>query len=1110
MTLRRAFTFICILSLILFKQTLAQPARHPIVYYKPADYKGGLHNYAFVQGKRGLIYVGNEEMVLEYDGLNWKNIPIKSGVNVYSLGVDTLNRVFVGGNNEFGYLSPDNSGKLKYNSLSVNLPAGSDGFGDILKIHTFSKGVFFVSPSKVFYWNGNNFKVHTPPNFIRQTFFINNRLYAFIETIGLTIFDSGKFISLPFGDELLKQGFVGMIKYRKDQFLVLTKEKGFSLYNTPVSAISISKIEASSKPDKNLFDINNDFDFKLKDYEPYGIELLDNDRFAVYTHLGGIFVFDKTFKLKTILNKSKGLKFNRVRSIFADRENFLWVGFENGMNRIDYKSPYSIYNESSGIEGSALCVKRFKDKLYVGTTNGIFIERIFKGQLESEVEQKVFIPFNNISSSVNKFMVIDDVLYCISSDGLYRIDNSSYRAELIVSGDFNQYLILHETNEIMLSGPKGVFLYDLEKVKGAINFKFRYQFPNLPTDITNWQQVDHLSNDETKVIYASTFRNGLAKIVFNNKDGQADIYWLNQYNDKDLEQTYLIGIKNKFYVGSGQGVLEIDPNFILRETKDFGEELTPKAHRKILKLFKMQDGDLWVQSLKDDKYELGICNFNGVNYADYDKGVFKGVDLGAVNDIFDDKQSEKIWFAGFEGLESFHEDIFDNFDIPPRVLIRSVYANYDSLIFGGNHSNKLGFISTKQDPTHVLTLSSDYNALTFIFCAVNAHNEENIYYSYMLDGLNSNWSPWTNNTKIDFSNLNKGKYVFKVKARSASGKESKIDTYTFYVLAPWYLTTWAFIAYLLFIAGIVFTIFRISLNRVNTARIRLEKLVKERTFEVLIKNKELEEQRNEIEQKNKDLTDSINYAQRIQQAILPEIDEINKAFPNNFVLFLPRDIVSGDFYFFNHIEKEINGVTKRYGIFAAADCTGHGVSGAMMSMMGSTILNEIVALSKVHLPNDILTLLNERLQNDLKQGKTDSLSRDGMDIALCTVDMETMEMWFSGAMRPCYILRNKELIELKGNKFPIGGMMIEEHRGYLADHFQLIPGDQIYLSSDGYVSQFGGEKSKKFTTKRFKDVLMAIQHLNMTEQKLELLLELEDWMGEVPQVDDILVIGVKF
>lgn len=1109
MTLSRAFVFICIFSMALAMHAIAQPARYPIVYFKPADYKGGLHNYAFVQGKRGLIYVGNEEMVLEYDGLNWRNIPVKSGVNVYSLAVDTLNRIFVGGNNEFGYIVPNSQGKLEYNSLSNSLPTGTSGFGDIITIHPSTNGVFFVSPKKIFYWNGAKFQLHTPQGFIRQTFYYNNHLFAFIEGIGLTLFESGKFIPLPHGEEFAKQGFVGMIKFRRDQYLVLTKESGFYLYNNPTRFFSLKQTDNISSNEK-IFTVKTDFDIYLKQYDPYGIELLDNDRFAVYTHLGGVFIFDKEFKLKSILNKSKGLKFNRVRNIFSDRENFLWVGLENGINRIDYKSQYSIYSENSGIEGSALCVRRFKDKLYIGTTNGIFIEKIFKSKLESELEQKVFIGFQNISSSVNKFMALDDVLYAITSDGLYRINDQTLHAELIVPGDFNQYLILHETNEIMLSGSKGVYLYALEKISKQIKFIFKYQFPNLPTDITNWQQVDHLSNEETKVIYASTFRNGLAKIVFNNKDGQADVYWLNQYNNRDLEQTYLIGIKNKFYVGTGHGILEIDPNFALRETKDFGDELTPKARRKILRLFKMQDGDLWVQSLKDDKYELGICNFNGVNYADYDEGVFRGVDLGAINDIFDDKINEKIWFAGFEGLESFHEDIFDNAELEPRVLIRSVYANYDSLIFGGTHRNKLGFQSNKQDPSNITTLTSDYNAVTFYFCAANTHNEENVSYSYFLEGSSSNWSPWSSNTKIDFTNLSKGKYVFKVKARSASGKEGKTDIYTFNVLAPWYLTTWAFISYIIIIAGIIFIIFKISLSRINAARLRLEKLVKERTYEVLIKNKELESQRNEIEQKNKDLTDSINYAQRIQQAILPEFHEINKAFPDNFVLFMPRDIVSGDFYFFNQIEKEINGEIKHYSIFAAADCTGHGVSGAMMSMMGSTILNEIVSLSKIHQPDEILLQLNDRLQNDLKQGKSDSLSRDGMDIALCTVDMDSMEMWFGGAMRPCYIIRNKELIELKGNKFPIGGMMLDEQRNYCADYFKLEKGDQVYLSSDGYVSQFGGEKSKKFTTKRFKDVLQAIQHLSMTEQKLELILELEDWMGEVAQVDDILVIGVKF
>jgi serine phosphatase RsbU (regulator of sigma subunit) len=224
---------------------------------------------------------------------------------------------------------------------------------------------------------------------------------------------------------------------------------------------------------------------------------------------------------------------------------------------------------------------------------------------------------------------------------------------------------------------------------------------------------------------------------------------------------------------------------------------------------------------------------------------------------------------------------------------------------------------------------------------------------------------------------------------------------------------------------------------------------------------------------------------------------------------MPRDIVSGDFYFFCEITKEINGVTKRLAVVAAADCTGHGVSGAMMSMMGATLLNEIVALKQIYKPGKILTLLNQRLQNDLKQGKTDALSRDGMDIALCTLDLDTREMWFSGALRPCYIIRKKELIEFKGNKFPIGGMLIDEEKNYQEDYIQLQPDDRIYLSSDGYVSQFGGPKGKKFATKRFKDVLLAIQQHNLTEQKLELILELQDWMGDIPQVDDILVIGLK-
>ncbi|MCC7051286.1 MAG: SpoIIE family protein phosphatase [Bacteroidia bacterium] len=1098
---------VCVL-LITANYLLAQPLRNPVSYFKPIDYKGGLHNYTFVQDRRGIIYVGNEEMVLEYDGVRWKSIPIKpgKGVNVYALATDTLNRIFVGGNKEFGFLKPNEVGKLEYQSLYDSLPPGKEGFGSIIKIHTTASGVFFVAPTKVFYWNGRNFSFYTPQGLIKETFFIENKLFAYIEDIGLTIFDSGKFIPLPYGEELAKQGFVGMIKYRKrDQYLAYTRNKGFVLLNSLTTTINLSADEHADK----FISIKTPYDQILLNNDPIGMTMLDNDRFAVYTHLGGIFIFDKDFNLKSVLNRSKGLKFNRVKTIFADRENFLWVGLENGINRVDYKSQYSVYNESSGIEGSVMCVTRHNGQLCVGTTNGAFIECKFTSALEAETENKVFLNFENFSSLVHKFMRIDNDLYAVASDGIFKL-NEDRSVTKILNGTFNNFLLVEETKDLFLSGDKGIFIYEYQKTPTGLIFTLKNQFNHLPNDITNWLRVDGLSNENYTVIYVSTLRNGVYKIKINENDGTTQDYSLSKYNSKELEQTFLIGLKGNYYVGSACGVLEITKDFTLKETKIFGQELTPTSKRKVLKLFKIKSGDIWVQTTHDDRFELGLCNYNGASYSAYDKSIFRGVDLGIINDIYQDESNlETLWFAGFEGLESYHENLFSLILSDPKTIVRSVFVNYDSLIFGGIHRNKLGWATLKQDPSTSIILPGDYNNVSFEFCAPNTHNQENVLYSYFLEGYSNNWSVWGNSLRIDFTNLSKGKYTFKVRAMSISGNPGKSDSYTFFVLAPWYLTNWAFAAYTLLFVGIIYLIFRISLSRLNAARQRLEKLVKERTYEVLVKNKELEQQRNEIEQKNKDLTDSINYAQRIQQAILPEFDEISRVLPDNFVLFMPRDIVSGDFYFFNEIKKEVNGVEKRFAIFAAADCTGHGVSGAMMSMMGSTILNEIVALNCIHKPSEILKLLNHRLQNDLKQGKTDSLSRDGMDIALCTLDMDTKEMWFSGALRPCYIMRNKELIEFKGNKFPIGGMLVEEERNYCEDFMQMQSNDRVYLSSDGYVSQFGGEKSKKFTTKRFKDVLMASQQHDMTEQKLELILELDDWMGDTAQVDDILVIGVR-
>ncbi len=262
----------------------------------------------------------------------------------------------------------------------------------------------------------------------------------------------------------------------------------------------------------------------------------------------------------------------------------------------------------------------------------------------------------------------------------------------------------------------------------------------------------------------------------------------------------------------------------------------------------------------------------------------------------------------------------------------------------------------------------------------------------------------------------------------------------------------------------------------------------------------------EIEVKNKDITDSINYSKRIQEASLPPIELKYKLFPNAFVLFKPKDIVSGDFYWY--AEKD----GKR--LIAACDCTGHGVPGALMSMIGNNILNQIVNEKGVTAPDQILNHLHAEIRKALKQNEHQE-SRDGMDIALVVFNGED-EIEFSGAQRPLWIITNDNnkaynptLKEIKGNKFSIGGMQTEAQRIFSNTKVKLSKGDSIYFFTDGYVDQFGGEQGKKFMSKNFKELLLTIHTEPMAMQEIVLTKTLEKWINKHEQVDDILVIGIK-
>ncbi|WP_338766975.1 SpoIIE family protein phosphatase [Bernardetia sp. ABR2-2B] len=272
----------------------------------------------------------------------------------------------------------------------------------------------------------------------------------------------------------------------------------------------------------------------------------------------------------------------------------------------------------------------------------------------------------------------------------------------------------------------------------------------------------------------------------------------------------------------------------------------------------------------------------------------------------------------------------------------------------------------------------------------------------------------------------------------------------------------------------------------------------------------LEDKNKIIETKNKKITSSINYAKRIQDAMLPKIGKIKRGLPQSFVYFKPRDIVSGDFYYYHKVDNKI--------IIAAIDCTGHGVPGAFMSLIGNDLLNEIIDSRNILTPSHILTILNQKIDKVLHQSESYvqlenkvRTTRDGMDAAICMIDLENKKLEFAGAKNPLVYIQDKEVKVIKGDRISVGGNSISQQNTMFTNHtISIDTPTSFYIYSDGFQDQFGGEENLKYNTKRFRKTLLDISNYSFSEQEDSLNAIFEEWKGEnQKQIDDILVIGFE-
>jgi ligand-binding sensor domain-containing protein/serine phosphatase RsbU (regulator of sigma subunit) len=531
------------------------------------------------------------------------------------------------------------------------------------------------------------------------------------------------------------------------------------------------------------------------------------------------------------------------------------------------------------------------------------------------------------------------------------------------------------------------------------------------------------------------------------------------------------------------------------------------------------DGIVRVEKRKLNLFAQGKIKASEIGWIEYDRhdGMKNEDCTGAAHSIL--ANDGTVWIPTNGGVVVVNPNNMPQNHLKPRLSINSVHIDLASVNI---HQN----IKVRYDQKRVVF---DYSALSLLASA-------KVRFKYKLEGYDTDWEDAGNNHEATYTNLPPGKYKFKVIACNNDGVWNYEGATLTFERLPHFTETWWFFALmiLLLVAITVFGVVQFytwRISQIEKRRLQLERLVEEKTAEISAKNETLTQKTTEISLKNTELnrrneniTNSINYAKRIQEAMLPTLEEMRRILPESFLIFEPKDIVSGDFYWVSMLDPRpiyqetlaggrsnmaFQGFTHRKIVVGAVDCTGHGVPGALMSMIGNELLHEIIHARQITEPDKILNELHKSVTRSLRQ--RDNLNRDGMDVGLCVIDMTDGVMEFAGAKSPLYYMQEGEFYEIRGTKLSIGGYYkeLEAERVFSKTVIPIDKPTYCYLMSDGLQDQFGGDDRKKFSRQRLRDLFREVHTKEFEIQKVVIKRTLNEWRGNEEQVDDILLMGFK-
>jgi serine phosphatase RsbU (regulator of sigma subunit) len=1019
----------------------------------------GPEYYDVQQSSNKFLYFLSNESLVFYNGNDWDVVNLPGNEKIHAFGLDDKGRIYLSGKNRLGYLEPNLYGKFLFRSLSGGIEKDLFDNNQVKKIITVNEDVYFLASKYLLKKDKSGQVLFFPSQSnLLDIGVLNNQILCLKENGILSEFVDGKLIDLYdfSGINILKfaPGEFGIILSNSEEIYLLNQEGKVSSINLPEDLTGIQHSILNAK-------------FLKKDI--IGISIREK----------GYFIINKQGEVLKHYSRSNGLPSNIIFQSFLDHEENLWLTTSNNIAHVDLFNPIEQVISEDQTIGVVNSIQKANGKLFIATSEGLF-----------ESKAPLYQQFQKIKpfSKVYKITSQKDHLLLSTEEGLYAYFYDGKLKTISETKSWTNFSSNFLKDVIWSATPGGV----------EIIYKEKGQFKNLGLLGDLVDDIRDLEENSRGELFAASRENKLYKAHLLISQ---DTFLLNTIG-------LIKGVKSPVQsIRMGENILfgGLNGPFRIEEDELIYDSLFIRNNaileNDVVKLARDNYGNLFVAA----NGNLFLYN-NGLR-----KLLTHSVPQSTYSSIFVDDGN--VFFGSDKGLlrynPKFEKKLLDNFP----VSISNVQIGKDSIIYSGLAASVVNM------PFY--EFPADNSSISFSFGTPSYMPFSKILYSYILEGYEEEWSDWSELSKVKYGKLGSGNYIFKVRSRNLIGTQSDIAVFHFVIAPPFYRHWSAFILYGFLFIG--FTWFAVHQNgrRLKSINEKLEKRVYARTMELQTQKERTESQKEEIESQNNyinqqlqklekqkeiierinsDLTDSIKYARKLQDAILPDEKIVRSIIPQSFILHKPKDIVSGDFYY---IKKQGD-----YIIFALADSTGHGVPGAFMSLVGNNTIDKVISQLKTNNPGSLLKELDKQITSIVSKEKEMSSMKDGMDIALCVFNFRSRILQFSSALRPLYILRDKKIIEIKGNRFSIGYSTNEE-KDFSTYSSEIIYNDIVYLFSDGVIDQFGGPKGKKMMASRFKDILLKYHHLPMEAQKIAIENDLRLWKGNVEQVDDILLMGFK-